>query len=152
MNILFICTGNTCRSPMAAGIFEKILDEKNLTGLNVSSAGISADNTSRATQNAIKVCEAINVDLRNHVSRSIFDVNLNAVDKFVVMTQMHRSFLLNLGVKSEKIFVLGGQISDPFGGNLEVYAQCRDQIYSALREFIENLNLGDDNAGHKAEF
>ena len=44
MNVLFVCTGNTCRSPMAAGIFKKIATEKNLKNINVSSAGIAVNN------------------------------------------------------------------------------------------------------------
>ncbi|MEI3541924.1 MAG: low molecular weight phosphatase family protein [Acutalibacteraceae bacterium] len=147
MNVLFVCTGNTCRSPMAAGIFKKIVQEKNLQDINILSAGISADNISKATQNAIKVCEEIGVDLKNHVSRSVFDVNFSHIDKFVVMTTVHRSFLINLGVQNERIFILGEQILDPFGGNLDIYEHCRDQIYNALCDLVKNpnfMNVGED--------
>lgn len=150
MNVLFVCTGNTCRSPMAAGLFKKIVREKNLKDVNILSAGISADNDSGATQNAIKACEELGVDLKNHTSKSIFDVNLNQIDRFIVMTYMHRSFLVNLGVKNEKIFVLGEQISDPFGGSLEVYERCRDQIYNALCELIESPDFMGDNGEKNA--
>ena len=135
---------------MAAGIFRKIMQEKKMQNINILSAGISANNSSKATQNAIKACTEINIDLKNHVSRSIFDINLDKIDKFVVMTDVHRSFLNNLGVKNEKIFVLGLQILDPFGGNLDVYKHCRDQIYSALCDLVENTdfmsNYEDKNA------
>lgn len=141
MNVLFVCTGNTCRSPMAAGLFEKIVREKNLKNINILSAGISADNASNATQNAIKACEKLGVDLKNHVSKSIFDVNLGQIDRFIVMTNLHRSFLINLGVKNEKIFVLGEQISDPFGGSLDVYERCRDQIFDALCDLSESSDF-----------
>lgn len=130
---------------MAAGLFKKIVREKNLKDVNILSAGISADNDSGATQNAIKACEELVVDLKNHTSKSIFDVNLNQIDRFIVMTDMHRNFLVNLGVKNEKIFVLGEQISDPFGGSLEVYERCRDQIYNALCELIESPDFMSDN-------
>lgn len=150
MNVLFVCTGNTCRSPMAAGLFKKIVQEKNLKDVNILSAGISADNGSGATQNAIKACEELVVDLKNHTSKSIFDVNLNQIDRFIVMTEMHRSSLVNLGVKNDKIFVLGEQISDPFGGSLEVYERCRDQIYSALCELIESPDFMGDNGEKNA--
>lgn len=137
MNVLFVCSGNTCRSPMASGIFKKILTEKNLNKINVFSAGTFAKSNSCATENAIKACKEIGVDISNHLSRSIFDVNINEIDKFIVMTQMHRDFLIDLGVKREKIFILGKQILDPFGGDLEVYKMCRDQICNALNEFVE---------------
>lgn len=135
---------------MAAGLFKKIVREKNLKDVSILSAGISADNDSGATQNAIKACEGLGVDLKNHASKSIFDVNLNQIDRFIVMTEMHRSFLVNLGVKNEKIFVLGEQISDPFGGSLEVYERCRDQIYNALCELIESQSFTGDNGEKNA--
>lgn len=145
MNVIFICTGNTCRSPMAAGIFRKIVQEKNLKNMEILSAGIAADNVSSATQNAIDACEKIGVSLKKHVSKSIFDINLHKIDKFVVMTSSHRDFLISLGVQNEKIFALGNQILDPFGGTLEVYENCRNQIYKALCELVENLNfIGDE--------
>ena len=126
---------------MAAGIFKKIVSEKNLSNINVLSAGISADNGSKATQNAIEACEKIGVDLKSHVSRSVVDVNLSDVDKFVVMTNLHRAFLTNLGIKGEEIFVLGEQIFDPFGSSLEIYESCRDQIYGALCKLINEFDF-----------
>lgn len=137
MNILFVCTGNTCRSPMAAGIFKKIVKEKKLKNVEISSAGIAANNTSPATKNAIEVCQNIDIDIREHISRSVFDVNLYAIDKFVVMTKSHRDALLKLRVNSDKIYILNGEIVDPFGGDLTAYEACRDKIYAVLDQLAE---------------
>ena len=139
MNILFVCTGNTCRSPMAEGIFKKIISDENLKDINVTSAGISANNISKATKNAVDVCNEINVDLSKHISKSIFDININNIDKFVVMTNMHREMLLSLGINKDKIYVLGNQIDDPYGGDISIYRKCRDQIYDALNKFIKDI-------------
>lgn len=141
MNVLFVCTGNTCRSPMAAEIFRKIVKERNLKNIEISSAGVAANNSSPASKNAVEVCKKINVDLSQHVSKSIFDVNLTSVDKFIVMTPSHRSALLKLSVPVDKIYILGNGVLDPFGGSVEVYEQCRDQIETALNKMLEELNF-----------
>lgn len=147
MNVLFVCTGNTCRSPMAEGIFTKLVTDMKLMNMYASSAGTFADNSSRATKNAILACKQIGVDLSKHISKNISDVNLNEFDKFIVMTNLHRDFLCNLGVDEDKIYILGDQIQDPYGGNIEVYEKCCDQIYNALLQLINNKNfIGEKNA------
>ncbi len=141
MNILFVCTGNTCRSPMAAGIFKKIIAEKNIKNITVSSAGLAANNSSQASKNAIDVCKKIGIDLSEHISRSIFDVNLSSIDKFIVMTASHKDALLNMSVPVGKIYILGGGILDPFGGDVKVYERCRNQIEAALYELLGELKF-----------
>ncbi len=141
MNILFVCTGNTCRSPMAAGIFKKIIAERNIKNITVSSAGLAADNSSPASSNAIEVCKKIGIDLNKHISRSIFDVNLSSIDKFIVMTVAHKKALLSMSVPIEKIYILDDEILDPFGGDVKVYEQCRNQIEAALYELLDKLEM-----------
>ncbi len=141
MNILFVCTGNTCRSPMAAGIFKKIIAEKNIKNITVSSSGLAANNSSPASSNAIEVCKKIEIDLSEHISRSIFDINLSSIDKFIVMTASHKDALLSMSVPIEKIYILGTGVLDPFGGDVKVYEQCRNHIEAALYELLDELKF-----------
>lgn len=113
MKILFICTGNTCRSPMAEGIFKKMLEDKNRDSVYCQSAGLSATEGSAANENAVTACKEIGVDISKHRSHKMTVQDAERVDLLVVMTQMHAYALQAAGVPLSKIYVLGDQIPDP---------------------------------------
>ncbi len=138
MNILFVCTGNTCRSPMAEGLFKKILSDKKIENINCSSAGLFAMTGDEVTPNSVKACERFGVDISPHRARRITSYILDETDKFVCMTNDHAASL-SLYVSPEKIIVLGGGIPDPFGGNLETYIVCANSIKTALTEQFDDI-------------
>ena len=131
MNILFVCTGNTCRSPMAEGLFKKMLADKGIDNITCSSAGLFAMTGDEVTPNAVKACERFEVDISAHRARRITSYILDETDKFVCMTPEHAASL-SMYVPSEKITVLGGGIPDPYGGDLETYIICANAIRTAL--------------------
>ncbi|MBR4858165.1 MAG: low molecular weight phosphatase family protein [Clostridia bacterium] len=142
MNILFVCTGNTCRSPMAEGLFKKLLAEKNITDVSCSSAGLFAMTGDEVTPNSVKACERFGVDISGHRARRITSFVLDETDKFVCMTFDHAASL-SLYVDPDKVLVLGGGIPDPYGGDIETYMMCANSIKIALNAQLEQITAED---------
>ena len=133
MNILFLCTGNTCRSPMAAGLFAM-----RRADMVISSAGIAAWPGSPATANAIAAAGELGADLAGHRSMQATPELLEQADFVVCMAAGHARQIADF-VPEEKIRVLGGGIADPYGGDLETYRACVRQIDEALSSLLPDF-------------
>lgn len=143
MNILFVCTGNTCRSPMAEGLFKKILADKGIKNISCSSAGLFAMTGDEVTANSVKACERFAVDISAHRARRITSYILDETDKFVCMTRDHAASLA-MYVPSEKVLVLGEGIPDPYGGDLETYIRCANSIRTALIDQFNEITAEEN--------
>lgn len=143
MKILFVCTGNTCRSPMAEGIFRKMLSDKGVDGVECSSAGLFACTGSPASENAVSAASCFGADISSHRARRITAYLLEETDLFVCMTREH-AYSLTLYVDEDKICVLGSGISDPFSGDTERYMKCANEIKTALEAQFDNI-IGEKN-------
>lgn len=132
--IAFVCTGNTCRSPMAEALFNKKAEEKGLS-VRAVSFGLAAVRGMPASKNAAEVCREIGVDLSGFRSHFIFDYELADFEKIYCMSDEHRQILTqSVGVPDERVEVL--DVADPYGRNLEIYRMCRDLILTAVEEII----------------
>lgn len=133
--IAFVCSGNTCRSPMAEGIFNKLAEGKKLS-VRAESFGMATVDGLPVSENSVKVCSEIGIDLTGKKSNAVGSVDLKKYDKFYCMSQSHADILkIYLGVDEEKIAVMG--VSDPYGGDEDVYRICRDEIYNSVEEIIK---------------
>lgn len=134
--IMFICSGNTCRSPLAEGLFKKYLQENNITDIEVSSAGVGAFPGDAVSINSILVASNRGVDISDHRARNINPEHLLTTDLFFCMSESHKSVLLR-HCNEEKIIVLN--IGDPFGRPIEVYEECAKQLESQFSKILETI-------------
>lgn len=128
--IIFVCTGNTCRSPMAEALFKANLTEDERSKIEVKSYGLSAFGGDSASNNAIEVMNERNIDISAHRSTPLSQIAVDNADLIVTMTDSHTNALLSVGVPNEKIITLN--VPDPFGGSLDDYRRCANEIETKL--------------------
>jgi protein-tyrosine phosphatase len=148
---LFVCTGNTCRSPMAEGLFRKLLSERlhcqedDLVdrGYMVVSAGVAAGPGSPPSAEAVEILKTRGVDLRSHESQPVTPQLLSQADQIFTMTRSHRELLLQeFPEAAPRVRLLardGSDVIDPIGAGLEEYRHCAEQIERYLHEVVAEL-------------
>lgn len=145
MRILFVCTGNTCRSPMAEGLARQIFNPE----FEVESAGLAAWDGDSASPNAVAVLRERGIDLSSHQARRVTREILDEADWIIPMTEDHEERLCSMFPESKpKVKRLGAwstkaknfDVLDPWGGTVETYWKSAKDIETLILELKEQLD------------
>ncbi len=147
MHVLFVCTGNTCRSPLAEGIMRAMLAERGMVGIAVSSAGTSAPGGEPASEGSYLVALEQGIDLSTHRSRPLDQGLVESADLILTMSPHHAEAARALG-GGDRVHLLGeyagrntedAEVLDPFGADLEMYRETGIELRALIEDTLERM-------------
>ncbi|PYP99128.1 MAG: hypothetical protein DMD34_00230 [Gemmatimonadetes bacterium] len=145
--ILLVCTGNICRSPLAAALLERALTERGIEGIAVASAGTGAWDGAPVSEGAYLVGLERKLDLSGHRARLLTRELVESAELVLTMARHHRARVDELGGEG-RVFVLGeyagregdeAEVSDPFGGDLDVYRDTCSELETLIQVAVERI-------------
>jgi len=147
MKIMFVCTGNTCRSVLAKEYFQKLLQKSGISGFEVCSAGIAASSLYTVPEIIVKLLNKEGIDVSGHISTSLTKVLVDQSDLILVMEKGHLSNIVCRYPQSKnKTFLLkeyahveGADVVDPIGKPEEVYISCAKEIKKCIEKIFHRI-------------
>ena len=146
-NLLFVCTGNTCRSPLAAAIARHEVEERGWVHVSVQSAGVATHFGAPASDGAIAVAAEHGMDLSGHETQPLSSELLEWADLVLAMSPSHLVALAELGAGDKTALItdfiegegMGQSIADPFGDEIEAYRETYEQLDEAVNALLARL-------------
>lgn len=139
MKVLIVCTGNTCRSPMAGGLLRTVAKSRGLT-VDVRTAGLAYNPGKPVAANAVTVMAELGIDISNEYSKPVTLENLGWADFVVPVQRNHADHLIeDFPDAAPKIRFLAADVLDPYCGPVAEYREKRDILNNLLSRFVESL-------------
>lgn len=149
--ILFVCTGNTCRSAMAEALLKKLLKDNYMEGVEVWSKGLAGSSALKIPPIVIELMNEEGIDITKHVSQPLLDRDILSADLILVMEEYHKERILQFFPETKsKVFLLKEfageeqdlEILDPIGQENEVYRVCEQELKKCLIKIIDKIKQG----------
>ena len=142
--IIFVCTSNTCRSPIAEHLARQWLNQNDLHNFSVISRALTdayEPPGSPASENGVVVMkEDYNIDMSSHRSCLLTQADVNAADAIVGVTRSHVNYISeNFSVSSDKLYSMNKDVSDPWHAPLEVYKRCAAQLSELIPSVVAHV-------------
>lgn len=141
MRLLFVCVGNICRSPMAAGLAQKMLQGH----AQVESAGIAPFGDS-AADGTLRVLQQEGIDLSEHNPRDVTELSHRDYDCIVALDPLVYRYL-NENCRVPRIKLIAWDIDDPYGQDIDAYTRCLESVRSHIEDLLAQLGLRSEEGG-----